>query len=83
MGRVRSDVKNGLVPSPCGPATWPPRTKPSVTRKTRECRRWEGSDSSHWAQHSRFAAGKTKAERKEESCSESLSRPGEGSPFPV
>ena len=28
MGRVRSDVKNVLVPSPRGPATWPPRTKP-------------------------------------------------------
>lgn len=64
MGRVRSDVNSGLVPSPCGPATWPPRTKPSVTHQTAECRRWKGSDSSHWAQRSRFTAGKTKAEGK-------------------
>lgn len=62
MGRVRSDVNSGLAPSPCGPATWPPRTKPSATHHTAECRRWKGPDSSHWAQRSRFTAGKTKAE---------------------
>lgn len=64
MGRVRSDVNSGLVPSPCGPATWPPRTKPSVTHQTAECRRWKGSKCSHWAQRSRFTAGETKAEGK-------------------
>lgn len=69
MEWLRSDVKHMPAPPSHGSATLSPRAKLTIIHKTTGCGSQKGPYWSHWAQHSNYAPGKTKAPREEGGCS--------------